>query len=557
MLTRTPTLTNLYGPTETTTWSTAKVLRPDAADVTSIGTPIGNTQVYVLDDGLMPVAPGVAGELYVAGEGLARGYLGRPDLTAGRFVACPFGVAGGRMYRTGDVVRWDSGGELRYVGRSDDQVKIRGFRVEAGEIETVLSTHPSVAQVAVLAREDTPGDKRLVAYVVPRAEAGVNQAENLGQAVQDLARSRMPGYMVPSAVLLIDRLPLMPNGKLDRKALPAQGVAAPSAEPNRAVTAFESIVCEAFAEVLGIETVGIDDDFFALGGHSLMAVRLVEQLRERGVSIAVRDVFAAGTVQELMRRMSLSSMRNALDVLLPIRTEGDRPPLFCVHPAGGLAWCYMPLARVVPNDIPLYGLQDPGLHGQERLAGSVAAMAALYIGEIRRVQPEGPYHLLGWSFGAVVAHEMAVQLRSAGQEVAALVILDQAPVDLETNPAPTEAIAEVPADQLDTVADFVRLEVGEALGNATEDEYRDIAQAVLHQREIQRRHAHGRFDRDVLIIRATGGDVDRPALSEAWCPYVTGEIREVEIPSTHYDLVKPENLGRVWSAMSDSVSRID
>ncbi|MFF8936082.1 amino acid adenylation domain-containing protein [Streptomyces paradoxus] len=551
LLGRTPTLTNLYGPTETTTWSTSKVLRQNAADVTSIGSPIGNTQVYVLDDGLVPVAPGVAGELYIAGEGLARGYLGRPGLTAGRFVACPFGAAGERMYRTGDVVRWTADGELQYVGRADDQVKVRGFRVELGEIEAVLATHPSVGQAVVVVREDTPGDHRLVAYVVPGSATGPDEAEDLGRSVRGLAQGRMPGYMVPSAVVVIDRLPLMPNGKLDRKALPAPGVTAADPTANRAVTAFEAGLCAAFAEVLGVESVGVDDDFFALGGHSLMAVRLVERLRERGVSIAVRDLFAAPTVGELLKRMSLSSVRNALDELLPIRTEGSRPPFFCLHPAGGLSWCYMPLAQYVPSDVPLYGLQDRGLQGPGLLARSVGEMADRYVDRIREVQPEGPYHLLGWSFGAVVGHEIAVRLRAAGEEVAALVVLDQFPTAPDPEAGPLEDVAAIPEDELEPVTAFVRDQAGGALGATTEEEYRNIARILLNQREIQRRHEHGRFDGDVLLITAEREDSGRPHTgAAAWQPYVTGEIHETGLDCTHYEMARPDNLARAWAAVS-------
>ncbi|WP_431041734.1 amino acid adenylation domain-containing protein [Streptomyces sp. P1-3] len=551
LLGRTPTLTNLYGPTETTTWSTAKVLRPDAVDATSIGSPIGNTQVYVLDGGLIPVAPGVAGELYIAGEGLARGYLGRPGLTAGRFVACPFGAAGERMYRTGDVVRWTTDGELQYVGRADDQVKVRGFRVELGEIEAVLATHPSVGQAVVVVREDTPGDHRLVAYVVPGSATGPEEAGELGRAVRGLAQGRMPGYMVPSAVVVIDRLPLMPNGKLDRKALPAPEATAADPAAKGAVTALESSLCEVFAEVLGVESVGVDDDFFALGGHSLLAVRLVERLRERGVSVAVRDVFAAPSVGELLKGMSLSSVRNALDELLPIRAEGSRPPFFCLHPADGLSWCYMPLARYVPSDIPLYGLQDRGLLGADRLARSVGEMADRYVEQIRQVQPVGPYHLLGWSFGAVVGHEVAVRLRAAGEEVAALVVLDQNPTVREPDGEPLGDIKDVPEDVLANVTEFVRGEAAGALGATTEEEYRNIARVLINQREIQMRHEHGRFDGDVLLITADRQDSDRPVTTEAWQPHVSGEIHRTGIDCTHNEMGTPDNLAKVWSAVSD------
>ncbi|MGW0885871.1 amino acid adenylation domain-containing protein [Streptomyces sp. NPDC002671] len=551
LLGRTPTLTNLYGPTETTTWSTAKVFRPDAADVTSIGSPIGNTRVYVLDAGLVPVAPGVAGELYIAGEGLARGYLGRPGLTAGRFVACPFGAAGERMYRTGDVVRWTADGELQYVGRADDQVKVRGFRVELGEIEAVLATHPSVGQAVVVVREDTPGDHRLVAYVVPDSATGPQEAGELGQAVRGLAQGRMPGYMVPSAVVVIDRLPLMPNGKLDRKALPVPGVTAADPAAKGAVTGFEASLCAAFAEVLGVESVAVDDDFFALGGHSLLAVRLVERLRERGVSIAVRDVFAAPTVGELMKGMSLSSLRSALDELLPIRTEGSRPPFFCLHPADGLSWCYMPLARYVPSGIPLYGLQDRGLQGADRLARSVGEMADRYVEQIRRVQPSGPYHLLGWSFGAVVGHEVAVRLRAAGEEVAALVVLDQNPTVPDPDAGPLDDSTEVSGEMLANVTEMVRRQAGGALGATTEEEYRNIARILINQRELQRRHEQGRFDGDILLITADREDSDRPVTAEAWQPHVSGKIHRAGVDCTHNEMGMPDNLAEVWSAVAD------
>jgi thioesterase domain-containing protein/aryl carrier-like protein len=540
-------LSNLYGPTETTVWSTAKHFDPDAADVSSIGGPIGNTQVYVLDDRLSPVPIGVAGELYIAGAGMARGYLGRPGLTSGRFVACPFGGAGERMYRTGDMVRWTEDGDLRYIGRADDQVKIRGFRVELGEIETVLASHPSVAQAVALVREDVPGDRRLVAYVVPDPAAG-DEAGGLAAAVRALAQDLLPGYMVPSTVVPLDRLPLMPNSKLDRKALPAPDTKAGRETAHWAVTSFEEGLCEEFAHVLGVDQVGIDDDFFALGGHSLLAVRLVERLRERGVSIAVRDLFASPTVAGLMKRMTVSSIRDSLDVLLPIRTDGDEPPLFCVHPSGGLSWCYMPLARYAPEGVPLYGLQGRGLDGATALPRSVEEMAADYVEQIRSVRPNGPYRVLGWSFGGVAAQEIAVQLQEAGEDVA-LVILDQFPWVRR----PTEAAD--PAAQLESLVEIVRKEAGTTLGAATDEEIRAIARIVQNNRTIQIGHEHRRFDGDaLLVVAAEDRSADAPT-GERWKPYVTGEITEIGIPCTHYEMARPETLGLVWSALSDWLGR--
>ncbi|MGQ4335833.1 non-ribosomal peptide synthetase, partial [Streptomyces hayashii] len=550
LLSRTPTLTNLYGPTETTVWSTGKELAGEDADASSIGSPIGNTRVYVLDERLSPAPVGVAGELYIAGRSVARGYLGRPGLTAGRFVADPFAGAGERMYRTGDVVRWTAHGDLQYVGRSDDQVKVRGFRVELGEIESVLAGHRSVGQVVALVREDVPGDQRLVAYAVPKRGVAQEELDQLGQAVRGVAQDRLPGYMVPSAVVVIDKLPLMPNGKLDRKALPAPETEVRE-DAHHSVTSFEANIGAAFAEVLGVDGVGVDDDFFALGGHSLLAVRLVEKLRESGVTVAVRDLFAAPTVAELMKRMSLSSVRDALDVLLPIREQGERPPFFFLHPAVGVSWCYMSLVRYVPADVPLYALQARGLDGVGQLAGSIAEMAADYIEHMRSVQPSGPYHLLGWSYGGAVAHEIAVQLQAAGEEVGALVLLDQYPWDPEEEKELAAREAGLDHEELlDRLVDVVRLEAGGALGAITDEEYRIFAEVLYNGRRIRHAHGHGRFDGDALLIVAEEGREEDGPTAEDWAEFVTGTVARAGVPCTHYDLAKPENLGLVWAEVS-------
>ena len=413
---------NMYGPTETTIWSTCyQVTDPDGPVL--IGHPIDNTQTYILDNAMQPVPIGVPGELYIGGSGVTRGYLNRPDLTSRHFVTDPFSTdPQALLYKTGDLARYLPDGNIEYLGRLDNQVKVRGFRIELGEIEAVLADDPAVEQAAVTVREDRPGDTRLVAYLVPCTGHDLQVHE-----LRAHLRKQLPEYMIPQHFVTLDQLPLTPNGKIDRKALPPLDTAdilkADSYCAPR--NSLELQLVNIWSEVLGNTTIGIRDNFFDIGGHSLIAVRLFSKIqRLTAKNLPLATLYQAPTIEQMAEILLLDNWQPLWSSLVPIQPAGSKPPFFCIHGAGGNVLLYRDLARFLGDDQPFYGIQSRGLDGKPPFHTRIEDMAADYIEEIKKLQPEGPYYLGGYCMGGQIAYEVAQQLQKQGQKIALVALFD-------------------------------------------------------------------------------------------------------------------------------------
>ncbi|NBD32275.1 MAG: amino acid adenylation domain-containing protein [Cyanobacteria bacterium] len=414
-------LWNVYGPTETTIWSSVHRVEAEENPI-SIGKPLANTQFYILDSELQPVPIGVPGELYIGGDGLSRGYLNRPELTETKFIPHPFkGEQGVKIYKTGDLARYLPNGEVICLGRSDNQVKLRGFRIELGEIEAVLSQNPAVGQSVVITREDSPGDKRLVAYVVPQQEPP--HSSELRSFVQE----RLPNYMVPSTFVFLETMPLTPNGKVNRQALPTpvfqqQQSAESLIKPRNKL---EIKLTQIWQAVLGIESISINDNFFDLGGHSLLAVKLfglIEQ--EFGKKVPLTTIFEAPTIEQLAKILQPSEELKSFDSLVLLKPGNSKVPLFLIHDADGEIILYLNLARHLHSERPVYGLKPYSKKGYPMLHTRISEIVEHYIKEIRSVQPKGPYLIGGLCAGGVLAFEVACQLQAQGETVPFVAIID-------------------------------------------------------------------------------------------------------------------------------------
>ncbi|MET7800753.1 alpha/beta fold hydrolase, partial [Streptomyces decoyicus] len=525
---------------------------------TATGVPASPDRLYVLDETLRPIPAGVVGEVYVTGVDL------------GPSVGCPFG--GDRMFRTGDLARWRADGQLQLLGRASGQVTVDGFRIDLDEVETGLRQNEALDAVTVTVREDSPGQRCLVAFAAPVNGAAVDQS-----AVLQFAREALPEFMVPAAVIVLDRMPVTADGEPDRTALaalpvgsvrqpplPASGTGESGEGSSEATAERTAALCEIFAEVLGMDEVEDWENFFDLGGHSLLGMRLMSCVRERfGVELSIQALFKAPTPAALTEHLEDQRADDPLRPLIPLRATGSKRPLFCIHPGAGIGWTYSGMLRHIDPDRPVYALQAHGLDGVRQPAVTVDAMAAAYVDHIRAVQPQGPFHLLGWSFGGVVAQAMAIQLREAGEEVATLAMVDAYPVEPADEPERVE-IGE--QDVLRTILDFFGHDlsefdgplshqlVGEVLSaqgtgfpGLSEHRVQAIAGVQANNVNLLNAHRPGRFEGDVVFFTAAEDNIGTVV---EWRPYVAGHIHNHDIPCLHKDMMRPEPLEVIGQTMA-------
>ncbi|HEY0513833.1 MAG TPA: thioesterase domain-containing protein, partial [Thermoanaerobaculia bacterium] len=578
-----PRLINMYGITETTVHVTYRpVRRADLAGGSLIGQPLPDLSLHLLDSGLQPLPIGVPGEIHVGGAGLAQGYLGRPDLTAERFVPDPFsGQPGARLYRSGDLARHTARGDLEYLGRVDQQIKIRGFRIELGEIEAALAAQPGVREAVVLAIDDGRGERRLVAY-------GSGEAMDANDLRRALSR-RLPDYMLPAAFVFLESLPLTENGKIDRGALPALEAIASAVDRVPPRDALESFLASQFRDVLGLPAdreIGIDEDFFDLGGTSITSAIFVHRLQEAlSETVHVVTIFDHPTVSTLAdhvrerhpgaaRRLGEESGGIAgptapeRGVLVPLQVGSPgRRPFFCVHSVGGEVVVYRELARHLGAGQPVYGLQSP-----DPPLETVREMADCYIAALRGLQPAGPYRLAGWSMGGIVAYEMARRLEAQGETTEVLAMLDAASPARWTGEArmsDTEMVglfayglAELhdvvelppgielpPMDPAGLDADTalaMALDLGRRVGmlppNLEPAELRRLFERFRANRNSLSTYEPAPYGGDLHLFRATGeigvkeGDPDL-----GWGELVNGSLRIFDLPGDHRSILKEES----------------
>jgi amino acid adenylation domain-containing protein len=550
-------LWNVYGPTEATVWASSAAVTDDDlahATVVSIGRPLPGVTMHILDEALRPVPPGMPGELCIGGVQVARGYLGRPALTAERFVPDPFSPApGARLYRTGDLARHRPSGDgaIDFLGRIDAQVKLRGYRIELGEIEAALDRHAQVEQAVVVLR-----DQRLAAYLVAAPGAAPAAA-----ALREHLRRSLPEYMVPSSFSVLERLPLTASGKLDRKALPAPALR-PGGHHVHPRSPLEWTVWTEMADVLHLDAFSVTDSFFDLGGHSLAAVHLTHRLSERcGRAVPLTAIFGHPTVADLaawLVRGDAAAAETA-SPLVELQPGGGRPPMFWVHPAGGTAFCYAALSRALGPDQPFHAFQSPGFEPGTAPIADMDTLVRRYADLLQSRYPRGVIQLGGWSMGGMAAFELARHLAAAGRELAPVIVVDGYPsTDPAAGIAPAACMAAFlqsldlsPADlgldllagsEIEPTIDAVLARARELAAipqSSTRDTVRrhfDVFSANLRASLACR---PGRYDGDVVLVHSASTPPDRLA---SWAPLIGGRLQSIPIAGSHARLLSPPHV---------------
>jgi amino acid adenylation domain-containing protein len=577
LLSRCSGLFNLYGPTETTIWSTcAQIFSTD--EKITIGRPIDNTQIYILDQYGKPVGENLIGELYIGGEGVTRGYLNRKELQSEKFLPDDFsGRSGHKMYRTGDLARLLTDNTVEYIGRIDDQVKIRGYRIELGEIENALQLHPDVSQSVVIAKEDESGENRLIAYVK------LKNRLDLGE-LSDYLLHKLPDFMVPRIFVHLEKIPLTSNGKIDRKKLPDP----PSSQENRnkdfqiAETEMQKMLTEIWKEALHLENIGIDDNFFEIGGHSLIAIRIIRTIETKtDRRFPITALFESPTIRKLSRLLESEEKPNVWNSLVPIKANGSRPTLYVVHGSGLTVLVFHGLAMNLDPDQPVFGLQARGLNGVDEPFDNMEEIAAYYVSEIIQQNPAGPYSLAGYSFGGIVAFEMAKQLKAMGREINMLAIFDTNADNSYYFDSPKirmkkklkrqlpkfnfilRSFFKSPAEVLKYQFNLFRLKIRERLRSAGLIYKVEDVENIANEHKINEQHdiafakyKMSPFDGAIDLFRVKGRNyfLDDPVYL-GWKPYAIQGIEIHEISGDHKTFLLPPNVQELAKLLDEVMKR--
>ncbi len=542
---------NAYGPTEISICATLAVCKI-SANKPSIGKPLANVLVYVLNEYMQPLPINVRGELYIGGPGVSRGYLNLPELTQSKFIANPFSTnPAARLYKTGDMVRWLPDGSLEFLGRDDDQVKIRGFRIELGEIERQLQSHADIAQSVVL-RKETEHDAKLIAYLTPANLAVLNPNE-----LRDFLSARLPDYMLPNAFVIMEKLPMTTNQKIDKKALLMTPITTLSSEKKyqHPRNQMEFQLVKLWKNILKVDSVGIRENFFALGGHSLLLVSLLIQIEKIfNKKLPISLIYAKPTIEQLAAAMMTEESTAAVSPVVTLRETGNRPPLFLIHEVTGIAFHYLTLSHHINAEHPIYGIQDPTA-GKEARFASIKEMATSYASSIRKIQHHGPYHLAGWCLGGVIAYEIAQQLLAEGETVARIILIDS-PMNMHK-----KRQMKLYTEQFNEIKTLISEGNSLTLHPAIKDKstwLNQVAAEFMHRIMLMREYKPDVYPEPdaVTLIKASeptdADDIITPSKDNGWLAYVP-DIKIYSMPGNHQSIIKEPHVRQLANIINNEM----